>query len=82
MHSTNRASASRIFMWHRCVRRPVGKGNHSVRSDRWRDIRYADGSDEFYDHSNDPWEWTNLATLPEHAEVIDKHKKWLPKNER
>jgi len=60
----------------------MGKGNHAVRSDRWRYIRYKDGSEELYDHSNDPWEWTNLARQPEYAEVIAKHKKWLPTNER
>ena len=25
------------------------RGNHAVRSDRWRYIRYADGSEELYD---------------------------------
>jgi arylsulfatase A-like enzyme len=60
----------------------MGRGNHAVRSDRWRYIRYSDGSEELYDHSRDPWEWTNLATQPEYAEVIDEHKKWLPTNEK
>jgi len=60
----------------------MGKGNHAVRSDRWRYIRYKDGSQKLYDHSMDPWEWTNLAKQPEYAEVIDKHKKWLPTNEK
>jgi len=40
-------------------------GNHSVRSDRWRFTRYADGSEELYDHETDPNEWTNLAHRPE-----------------
>jgi arylsulfatase A-like enzyme len=60
----------------------MGRGNHAVRSDRWRYIRYSDGSEELYDHSRDPWEWTNLAAQPEYAEVIDEHKKWLPTNEK
>ena len=60
----------------------MGRGNHAVRSDRWRYIRYSDGSEELYDHSKDPWEWTNLAAQPEYAEVIDEHKKWLPTNEK
>lgn len=38
-----------------------GKGNHAVRDARWRYIRYADGSEELYDHDKDPYEWTNLA---------------------
>jgi arylsulfatase A-like enzyme len=55
------------------------QGNHSVRSERWRYIRYADGSEELYDHQTDPNEWTNLAGKSEHAAVIAEHKKWLPK---
>lgn len=38
-----------------------GKGNHAVRDAQWRYIRYADGTEELYDHSKDPYEWTNLA---------------------
>ncbi|MCP5117093.1 MAG: sulfatase, partial [bacterium] len=36
------------------------RGNHAVRTERWRYIRYHDGSQELYDHTNDPWEWKNL----------------------
>lgn len=38
-----------------------GRGNHAVRDAQWRYIRYADGSEELYDHSKDPYEWKNLA---------------------
>lgn len=55
------------------------QGNHGIRSERWRYIRYADGSEELYDMQNDPNEWTNLAGKPEYAAVIAEHKKWLPK---
>ena len=58
------------------------QGNHGVRSERWRYIRYADGSEELYDHAADPREWTNLAGKPEYAAVIAEHKKWLPKIDR
>ncbi len=58
------------------------RGNHAVRSDRWRYIRYNDGTQELYDESKDPWEWTNLAGNPEYAEIMEDHKKWLPQNER
>lgn len=54
------------------------QGNHGVRSERWRYIRYADGSEELYDMQNDPHEWTNLAGRPEFTAVIEEHKKWLP----
>lgn len=39
--------------------------HHAVRTDRWRYIRYADGSEELYDHDADPMEWKNLAGLAE-----------------
>ena len=40
------------------------RGSHSVRSERWRYIRYADGTEELYDHRDDPHEWKNLANDP------------------
>ena len=58
------------------------QGNHSVRSERWRYIRYADEAEEFYDLANDPNEWTNLATRPEHAGSLTAHRQWLPKIDR
>lgn len=36
-------------------------GNHAVRTEGWRLIRYAGGDEELYDESRDPFEWTNLA---------------------
>lgn len=54
------------------------RGNHAVRTERWRYIRYYDGSEELYDHTRDPWEWKNLAGDPEYADVIAEHKRWLP----
>jgi arylsulfatase A-like enzyme len=57
----------------------LGQNNHTVRSERWRYIRYADGAEELYDHEIDPDEWHNLAGNPAHAEVIRNHRKWLPK---
>ena len=58
----------------------MGKNNHSVRSEHFRFIRYSDGSEELYDHPNDPNEWDNLAGSPKYAEVIERHAKWFPKN--
>ncbi len=55
------------------------QGNHSVRTDRWRFIRYADGSEELYDHAMDPDEWHNLANDPQQAAVLADLRQWLPK---
>ncbi len=53
-------------------------GNHSVRTERWRYIRYEDGSEELYDHWSDPNEWTNLAGIDHYADIIEKLAKYLP----
>jgi len=37
------------------------RGNHAVRDERYRYIRYADGSEELYDLVADPREWTNRS---------------------
>lgn len=56
-----------------------GRGNHAVRTDRWRYIRYADGGgEELYDHEADPHEWTNLAGRLEFANVQAELAKWVP----
>lgn len=52
--------------------------NHGVRSEHWRYIRYADGSEELYDLRRDPNEWRNLAADPQFAAVIHQHQQWLP----
>ncbi len=65
--------------WERPAITTFRRNNHAIRSERWRYIRYADGSEELYDHSNDPHEWRNLAGAPEYAEIIRKHARWLPK---
>ena len=57
------------------------RGSHSVRSERWRYIRYADGTEELYDHRDDPHEWNNLANDPRFADVKRDHSRWLPAHE-
>ena len=52
--------------------------NHTVRTEGWRYIRYADGGEELYDEANDPYEWHNLAGLPQFAEKKLELAKWLP----
>jgi arylsulfatase A-like enzyme len=46
-----------------------GKASYAARSDRWRYIRYADGTEELYDHEKDPNEWTNVAHEAAHLAV-------------
>ncbi|HNX33012.1 MAG TPA: sulfatase [Kiritimatiellia bacterium] len=56
-------------------------GNHSVRSERYRFIRYADGSEEFYDLQQDPREWTNIVGEARCAALVAEHRTWLPKRD-
>jgi len=55
-----------------------GYRNHAVRDERYRYIRYSDGSEELYDHRNDPHEWTNLADREDQAAVIARLARYLP----
>ena len=64
--------------WKRPAITSHGPGNHAIRSKRWRYIRYADGGEELYDHSNDPHEWTNLANQPKFAAIKNELADWLP----
>ncbi len=59
-----------------------GRGNHAVRTESHRYIRYANGDEELYDERNDPYEWKNLAGLPESAAIKEQLASWLPKKEK
>ena len=56
---------------------PFVGNSHSVRTDRWRYIRYNDGTEELYDHEDDEFEWVNLANKSEYNEVKSKLARWL-----
>jgi arylsulfatase A-like enzyme len=56
-----------------------GRNNHSIRSEKWRYIRYSDGTEELYDREADELEWFNLAGKPEYAEAKVELSRWLPK---
>ena len=67
--------------WDRPAMTTWGRGNHAVRTERFRYIRYADGGEELYDHQKDSNEWKNLASDPAHAEAKAALARWLPKTE-
>jgi len=66
-------------VWDRPAITTYGRANHSVRTERWRYIRYRDGTEELYDRQNDEMEWTNLAGQPEHQQTKTMLARWLPK---
>jgi arylsulfatase A-like enzyme len=65
--------------WDRPIVTTHGRGNHAVRSERYRYIGYADGSEELYDHQDDPLEWKNLAEDGGFASVRKELAEYLPK---
>ena len=72
-------SLSRDAAWHRPALTTHGPNNHAIRTEEYRYIRYADGSEELYDHRKDPMELTNLASLSDMAQVKQELARWLPK---
>lgn len=65
--------------WDRPAITTHGRNNHAIRSERFRYIRYADGSEELYDHETDPMEWKNLADDPKLGQAKTELAQWLPK---
>ena len=55
-----------------------GFQNHTVRTEQWRYIRYANGGDELYDHRNDSYEWTNVVNKTEFKNVPPDLAKFFP----
>lgn len=64
--------------WKRPALTTHGRNNHSLRDERYRYIRYSDGTEELYDHQNDELEWNNLADDPKYAKIKEQLAKWLP----
>lgn len=56
------------------------KPAYAARDERWRYIRYGNGSEELYDHQNDPNEWVNLADKPELATEKTRLAAFFPKD--
>jgi len=55
--------------------------NHAVRSEGFRYIRYANGDEELYDETADPYEWKNLASDPKFTDIKAELAKRLPKTD-
>lgn len=56
------------------------KGNNfAVQDQQYRYIRYSDQTEELYDHTNDPNEWTNISEQTEYADIKNKLASVIPK---
>ena len=59
----------------------VTRGNQnfgqSARTKRWRYTQWSNGSAELYDHSIDPEETVNVASIPKNRAIVAEHKKHL-----
>ncbi len=55
-------------------------GNFGLSEERWRYIQYDNGDRELYDTDLDPYEWTNLAERPEHAQRLAKLRALAPES--
>lgn len=53
-------------------------GSYAVSGRSHRYIRYDDGSEELYDISTDPYEWTNLVAQPESQERLASFRSIAP----
>jgi arylsulfatase A-like enzyme len=55
-----------------------GRHNTAVRTDKYRYIRYEDGSEELYDHSVDANEWNNIAVDPATESIRNNLARHIP----
>jgi len=67
--------------WEHVALSTYGYMNHAVRSDRYRYIRYYDGSEELYDHETDPQEWINLAAEAAFSDIKQELAESLPERD-
>jgi arylsulfatase A-like enzyme len=58
-----------------------GRGNHTVRTEKWRYTRYYDGTEELYNCEQDPNEFTNLANRSGYDKIKNELKQKLPQYE-
>lgn len=66
--------------WDRPALSMYGVEYSSVRGERYRYIRYPDGSEELYDHQNDPFEFNNIIGQPGTKDIVQKLRKTIPED--
>ena len=54
------------------------QNNHTIRNEAWRYTHYADGGEELYQETNDPYEWNNWAKKTELNARKGELGRWLP----
>jgi len=64
--------------WDKTSLTVFGYKNYGLRSERYRYITYADGTEELYDHNEDPLEWKNLIDQASSTEIVKSFQSWLP----
>ncbi len=55
------------------------ENSFAINNERYRYIRYSDGSEELYDRVKDPHEWTNVAANPELSSIKKELSEYIPK---
>ncbi|UII78728.1 sulfatase [Flagellimonas sp. CMM7] len=65
--------------WPKYARTSFGPGNYAIVSEHYRFIQYNDGTEEFYDHQNDPNEWYNQIANENYQKLISSHRAQIPK---
>lgn len=66
--------------WDEATVTTIAHGNHAIHTEKWSYIHYYDGSEELYNIEDDPEEWVNLANVSDHKPLIEKLKKFIPKD--
>ena len=66
------------YSWDRPGFTCYGANYSSVRDERYRYIQYPDGSEELYDHDQDPYEFDNLAGDPSYVQVKKRLATHIP----